>query len=108
MSSELGDASSCYTRSDSKQRMGVSCGIVVLAPRSDGRSAKTLDMSLRCRYGAKNIIKTVTYIGFARFKGASAVRAILQHTPEKPSRRSAASHLSIALSEACEVILKSI
>jgi hypothetical protein len=53
-------------------------------------------ISLMPKRGKKHI-KTVTYDGFKLVRGASAVRAILQHLPEKPSRWSVESHLSIAL-----------
>jgi hypothetical protein len=39
----------------------------------------------------------VIYRSFESDRAASAMCAILQHTPEKPLRRSVDSHLSIAL-----------
>jgi hypothetical protein len=79
----------------------------VRGPRQQkrGRCAKSRNVSLgrprlhkNVMRNDKNIMKKQQFKGnFEPDRSAQSRCAILQHTPEKPLRRSAASHLSIAL-----------
>jgi hypothetical protein len=77
--------------------MGPSAGVVDPGSRKSGGVPK-IEMGLfEGRDYTKMILNNNGLRGLEFDRAASAMCAILQHTPEKPLRRSAASQLSIAL-----------